>query len=341
MTARDGRDACGVGGMRAIDVVPSPLTLLLAADVPHADRAVRAGDLVRLARGVHTPAEAYRAAAPWDRYLTRVHAIALARPDAVFVMESAAALRGLPVFGEPRDVHVVVESPHTSRATRGIRTHSADRLPQIETLGGIRLASAADVAVDAARLRHPAIALGVACAALRADPGLSTAELARLNAERPSNRGARRALWPLERAVPAPESVLESISLAVIEWLGFPAPELQKWIRDDRLDFWWPQRAVAGEADGDVKYSGALGDARAALRARSARDARLLTRGVSATAHWGWSDVAAPRQLRAILLAAGLRPERPEHPEPLRTLGLALASAPQRETAPVHRDTRF
>lgn len=308
------------------DVAPSPVPLIRAADAPHADRAVRSGELVRLIRGVYASAEEFRALAPWDRYLARVHAVALSWPDAVFVLESAAALRGLPVFGEPRDVHVLVAAPAKSRAQRGVRVHSAGRMPRIEMLGGIRVARTAETVVDFARLRHPAIALAVACAALRDDPEMTSEDFTRLSAERESSRGARRALWVFERATSVPESVLEALSLAVIEWLGFPAPELQKWIGGDRLDFWWKRWAIGGESDGDIKYSGAYGDARDALRARNARDARLLERGVSATAHWGSSDVTAHRQLRALLLAAGLPLVAPEHTQPLHTLAGALRS---------------
>ncbi|WP_454119151.1 hypothetical protein [Microbacterium lacticum] len=56
--------------------------------------------------------------------------------------------------------------------------------------------------------------------------------------------------WVIARASPVPESTLENLSLAVIEWLGFPAPELQRWFRgqavgdDDRVDMWWPQWGV-------------------------------------------------------------------------------------------------
>ena len=67
---------------------------------------------------------------------------------------------------------------------------------------------------------------------------------------------------------------------------------------------WWPQWGVAGEADGEVKYSGAFGDAREALHDRNVRDARLARRGVRATAHWALRDLVAFSQLRAILTAA-------------------------------------
>lgn len=328
----------GVTLLTPDDVVGCPVALILASDVPHADRAARSGVLVRLARGVYAGAAAYRDLPPWSRYLARVHAVALAWPDAIFVLESAAVLRGLPIFGEPADVHILVAAPHKARAQRGIRVHSAERMPVIERVGAVWVASVLDTVVDIARLRHPAVGLAVACAALRADPELTVAEVEKCDAHRLSKRGRRRGVWVYARATATPESPLEAVSLAVIEWLGFPSPELQKWILgptgvdDDRVDFWWERWRIAGEADGAEKYSGERGDARAALRARNRRDARLADRGVTATAHWAWDDIIAHEQLRALLRAAGLPLTGPKHGEPLRTLAAALRPAPPTST---------
>ncbi|MGL1316135.1 hypothetical protein ACSTLB_00325, partial [Vibrio parahaemolyticus] len=63
-------------------------------------------DLHRVRRAVYTPKHDWEALPEWDRYLLRVHAFALTRPDAVFPHESASALLGLPTFGHPRHIHV-------------------------------------------------------------------------------------------------------------------------------------------------------------------------------------------------------------------------------------------
>lgn len=318
------------------DIVPSPLPLLTRGDSPHSDRAVRSGQLVTVMRGVYADASLWRRLAPWERYLARVHAAGLVYPDAVFCLESAAALRGLTVFLEPSHVHIVLPHGATSRAIGGVRVHTSQRMPAVEHLGGLLVATPAEIAVDVARDRHNAVGLAVAGAVLRSEPSLTAEALAELSSSRPSSRGRRHARWVFDRATAIPESPLEYISLAVIEWLGFEAPELQTWIRggtgedDDRLDFWWPTWRIAGEADGDIKYSGELGDARDALRARSDRDARLIDRGVTATAHWGWRECTAIRPLRAVLLAGGLPIERPENAVQLHSLRRALRLPPPR-----------
>ncbi|MEU1970138.1 hypothetical protein ABZ477_00600 [Microbacterium sp. NPDC019599] len=273
---------------------------------------------------------AWSALRPWERYLAKVHATALRYPEARFVLESAAALRGLPVIGEPADVHVVDEPLATSRAVSGVRVHTAQALPDIREVGGLLVAAPEEIAVDMARLRHHAIGLAVAGMVMRQHPEIDPAALRELNRIRRSSRGRRHARWVIERATGEAESTLELVSLAAIEWLGFPEPELQKWIlgpdagRDDRLDFWWEATRTGGEADGDSKYDGQ--DAAAMLRTRRDRDARLLDRGVSATAHWGWTDVSRVTPLRAALLAAGLKPERPEDTAELRSLTRVLRS---------------
>ena len=312
------------------DVLPSPVALLRRDDIPHCDRAIRSQEVVRVARGVYADATEWRALRPWERYRARVHATAMIHPDAVFVLESAASLRGLPVFGEPRDIHLAASQAATSRSVSGVRVHTARHLPAIDEIGGLLVAAPAEIAVGIARGRHHAIGSAVAGAVLRQHSQISADELRLRNEKQASSRGRRHARWPLDRATGVPESTLEHVSLAVIEWLGFPAPELQKWIRggpdeeDYRLDFWWTHQRIGGEADGDSKLAGT--DALAALRSRRDRDAELIERGVSATAHWGWHDAVNAAPLRAALLAAGLRPERPEETAELRSLARLLSA---------------
>ncbi|EPD83968.1 hypothetical protein HMPREF1529_02005 [Microbacterium sp. oral taxon 186 str. F0373] len=314
------------------DVRQCPVPLISRAAEPHIDRAVRSGHLVRVMRGVYAPEALWRELKPWDRYLTRVHAAARCYPDAVFVRESAAALRGLPVFGEPPHVHAVALGSSATHAVGAIRLHAAERPPQFENLDGMLVATGLEIAVDAARLRHPAVARAVADAALRADPRLTTGHMRALSETHPSSRGRRRARDVFDRASAVPESPLESVSATVIEALGFPLPEMQLWVRgpepgeDDRVDFAWSRegRLIGGEADGDIKYSGTLGDARAALRERHARDARLMRRGVHTVHHWAWADVAEPSRLRAILLSAGVQILRQPNLPLLGSLGGAL-----------------
>lgn len=321
------------------DAVPCPIPLLRRGDAPSTSRVIRTGELTAVMRGVYVVTAQWRTLAPWERYLVRVYAAAITYPGAVFCGESAAALHGAPVFLEPTHVHIVA-SPAiaTSRPVAGVRFHTAVSMPATTMLGGFAVVTAAETAIDIARARHNAIGLAVAGAVMRADPTVTRDVLTAINEGRPTKRGRRRARWVIERATPVPESPLENVSLAAIEWLGFPAPELQQWVRgrtgedDDRVDFLWPDWRIAGEADGALKYSGELGDAREALRERGARDARLFDRGIRATSHWDWADAATSAQLKAKLLAAGLPLIDVEDTAQLRSLAFALGA--RRSTNP-------
>ena len=323
--------------------LPPPVPLIRSSDIVHAERHVSLGRLVRVRRGVLATASSWSALKPWERYLARVYAVAMTYPDVVFTHESAAAILGLPIFGEPREVHVLDTPRATARVSGGIRIHTtaADRV--ILDVGGILVTSASDVAIDLASFRHRAVGLAVADAALRSDPLLTVEALVAANEGRLSSRGRRVARWALHRASPLAETALESLSRAAIEWLGFGEPELQREFRTgdkiDRCDMWWPEARIVGEADGDVKYDGSLQPSSAAIRREKDRD-RRLRHHADGIGHWGWADVAEVAPLRLALRQAGLRPIAPESSLELATLRSALRppGAPGRETAIGHRE---
>lgn len=306
---------------------PSPIALVRSEEVPNSTREVRRGRVTRVTLGIYAPAAEWSALAPWDRYLARVHAAVIRHPYAVLALESAAAIHGLPIFGDPRTVHVRSSDSARSRLSGGVQVHTTSESNEIAMVGSVAATTQTDTVVDIARSRHPALALAVADAALRAEK--TTHELlVATNESRRSSRGRRRARWVLDRASPAPESALESVDRAVIEWLGFPEPELQVAFGSDRVDKWWAPWRVAGEGDGDIKYDGRFGDASDLLRRRHARDARLISSGANAVPHWGWPEVIAFEPLAAILRSAGLPTVAPRTTEPLFSLRQALNPTP-------------
>jgi hypothetical protein len=319
-------------------VAPSPIALLRSRDVAHPERAVRRGEIVPLRAGVYADTRQWEKLAPWDRYLARVHAVAVARPDALFSHESAAVLLGLPIFGDPVVVHVLAGPGTTARLVAGVRIHNGTHDRKLVQLGGMLLTSAADTAVDIARTRHPAIGLAVADAALRADPALSRAMLVALNENRSSKRGRAIARWPLHNATPLAATAVESVSRAALEWLGFPPGSLQVSLRSrtgevDRPDFLWPELGVAGESDGDLKYDGRYGSPVEILKRQRQRDARLREQ-LKAVAHWGWFEATTVDPLRTLLLGHGLRPVQPENPAALFSLRRAVAPAAPHRVVP-------
>ncbi|SFS08341.1 Transcriptional regulator, AbiEi antitoxin, Type IV TA system [Microbacterium sp. cf046] len=320
-----------------------PLPLFRSSVIPHAERGVASGELIRVRRGILAPSSLWLALPPWRRYEARVHAVAMTHPGVVFYRESAAAIRGLPVFGEPPEVHILDTPGATARSSGGIRVHVTAEDRVVDSRGGILITSLADTVIDLARGRHGAIGLAVADAALRLESDLTVEGLVAQNESRVNSRGRRLARWALHRATPLAETVLESVSRAAIEWLGFADPELQvEFRRDgvvDRVDMWWEDAHVIGEADGEIKYDGSFGPAAAAIAREKERD-RRLRRHASGLGHWGWRDVAQIGPLRETLLQAGLRPVGAESSREL--YGLSSVLRPPRasriESAPARRD---
>jgi hypothetical protein len=322
---------------------PPPLPLFRSSDIPHAERGVASGDLVRVRRGIVAPASLWWALASWRRYEARVHAVAMTHPEVVFCRESAAAIRGLPVFGEPLEIHILDTPGATSRSSGGIRLHVTAEDRVIDSRGGILVTSLADTVIDLARTRHGAVGLAVADAALGVDPHLSVEALVAQNESRADSRGRRVARWALHRATPLAETVLESVSRAAIEWLGFADPQLQVEFRTegvvDRVDMWWEDARVVGEADGEVKYDGSFRPAAVAIAREKERD-RRLRRHASGLGHWGWRDVAQVTPLRTTLHQSGLRTVAAESSRELHRLSAVLRPprASRIETAHARRD---
>lgn len=325
-----------------VPIAPCPVRLHVASDAaptarPRDDRA-----LVRVRHGIWTDAAAWRTLAPWERYLARVHAVALRRPDAVFCRESAAALWGQPTFGEPRDIHLF-----DSRATRSHRVgdvvrHAALAPPRIVDADGFLLTAPADTAVALARALPPAWGVAAVDATISGRQlGLcEIAELWNVLSFQADRRHRRRCVWALDHADPRSESVGESVSRAVISWLGFEKPELQHPFHfeghDDRCDFFWPRCGVVGESDGYGKYRTA-----ADLVAEKRREDRLR-RHLRGFARWDWNDAMRADPLRRALEASGVRRIHPPQPAMLATLThpAPAPGAPRRAPAvpPVRRN---
>ncbi|WP_460785657.1 hypothetical protein [Microbacterium tumbae] len=279
----------------------------------HTERGWRAGRLRRLFRGVYVQTDLWDAAPPWERQLVRVHAALANNPQRVACNESAATLLGVLIAYPSRPVHVLHDGS-SSREYGGIRTHVSIDAREIIEVDGIRLTAPAATAVDIARSRPPAESLAYADALMRLFPTLSADALTAFNESLVSGRGRRQARWALSRATGEPESVLESASVALIEWLGYPPPLLQYEFRfegqRDRGDFYWPESNILGEADGDQKYNGSFGAPASAILAEKHRENRLR-RHLSGLARWGWTEANAIDPLDTALQNAGLRRVRP------------------------------
>jgi hypothetical protein len=297
----------------ALRTAPAPLIAAGNALLLGAHPSTNA-DLHRVRPGIYTSRRAWEDLPAWDRYLLRVHAFRLVRPGAMFSHESAAALRGLPLFGHPRDIHIFDERRERSLAYGDVHVHTSADRRRVQEVDGILLTTVADTVIDLARALPPAFGLAVADAAARTSD-VTGMELRAVLERQRNPRGRRRAEWVVSRTTPLAESVGESLSRAVIEWCGFPSPELQREHRVEgrryRSDFCWPEHRVIGESDGWMKY-GDGGDPTAsalAIREEKRRE-DALRRAEWRIARWDYAGVMTVTGLRDALTRAGLAPTR-------------------------------
>lgn len=307
-------------------LLPPPLRLIVADDSAPVARPRQIPGLHRVRHGVYAPLADWTRLPAWHRYLARVHAVALVRPGSVFCLESAASLQGMPVFGEPRDIHVFDADAAASRRFGDVAVHTSRTSRAMIEIDGIAMTAPVETAIDLARTLPPAFGLAVVDAVI-APRQLHTAsweELAELDSARAARRGVRRSGWILESCDARSESPGESVSRAVLSWLGFPAPLLQEEFCfegvDDRADFFWPRQRTIGESDGYGKYDAADTNASKSLFVREKVREDRLRRHVAGFARWDWSAAMRVDPLRRIVLAAGVPIEHPVQPAMLASL---------------------
>jgi hypothetical protein len=172
----------------------------------------------------------------------------------------------------------------------------------VESAGPIRVTSPARTVADCLRLLSTADALTVGDAAVVRY--LCLREEVQEVLDRcegwPFVLRARERLALLDRRRETP---LESVSFAEMLEAGLPLPDPQVQVSDDRgrfigrVDFYWKEYAVAGEADGLVKYGQLVdGDpvkARQALIEEKRREDRLRAMGIHVV-RWGLAELRKP-----------------------------------------------
>ncbi|CAN5229997.1 hypothetical protein BH20ACT5_BH20ACT5_17650 [soil metagenome] len=222
----------------------------------------RQGRWRRIRRGVYADAQMYDAIADQRRELHLLECAAvqlvLQRPF-VLSHSSAAHFYRLPFLGQP-PTEVCGTDSGQARYGKGYRI-SACTLAEahVDALDGWRLTSGARTVVDLARAASFKAGVVLADGALRL--GLATPQHLRDVVLYCSHlEGIGRAGRVCGFADGRAESVLESVSRVELVARGVPVPQLQVVIGDDdgiigRVDMLWEDLAVAGEADGKIKYT--------------------------------------------------------------------------------------
>lgn len=269
-------------------------------------------DLVRVRQSVYAPASKWGQLKPWEQYELRVRAFRLTHPREILSHDSALVANGLPLFGNPAQIHVF-DGQRTSSVTIGDVMHhtSVNGRPPVTT--GLGAATnLVDTAIDIGRIRNRAHSLAVWDAVLR--KGVDLDAIARRWRSQASSRGTRALAWLTQRATRDSESPGESVSRALIEWLGYASPVLQHPVETPegawRLDFAWLGARVAGEFDGYEKYNLHGAGVDEAFRQEKRREDSLRRAGFR-VARWEYHDLSDPMRLDRILRSAGLVPVNP------------------------------
>jgi hypothetical protein len=224
---------------------------------------------------------------------------------AVVSHRSALLAYELPIVGGLPRVPELTVPPRGRVDVPGAHMHRAN-LPRehVTIINGTPTTSVARTVVDVAR-HHPLQASVPAIDAALHRRLTTREELSAVLLLCWNWPGVRRAQRALRYSDGRAESPLESVSRLTVHAVGLPAAEPQCEIRDlagrflGRLDLYWDEFGVGGEADGRDKY-----DTRDALWAEKERQESIERTGL-VIVRWGW-DVAwrRPRELERRILAA-------------------------------------
>jgi len=262
--------------------------------------AASSGRLIRLRRGTFTAAATELVGPELDRYRIGQQGVAAALriPAATVSHVSAIGLHGLPLLEPVTWPCITLEPPLRTRPS-ALHVHRQPiPVGQLDPGSDIKLTNVARSCIDLTR--ECGLAAGVVAADAALHLGLCTpAELAAVYAESCRGRAGltegRRLLESLDANA---ESVLESVSRLAMA--GLPPPGTQVVIRTmhgrflARVDFYWPEFGLVGEADGRLKYTDDE-----LWREKERQDA-LAEHGL-VTVRWGWSIARRPAALRARL----------------------------------------
>lgn len=284
-------------------------------------RLAQAGALTRLADGAYVDAWEYAKAGEWTAFALRSRAFTLAcGPQAVAAAWSAGVLLDVPTISSPPSLPLAFV-PHGVRAGSNnmygcVRAVALPR-SHCAFASGCWLTPLPRTVVDIARTSSRADALVVADAAL--STRMSAVALRRVLDFEAGWRGVRDATWVVEHADPYAESPLETLGrLTFIEY-GLPLPISNAWVevgRDRyRVDHLLPDRWLAFEGDGSLKYDG-RGDAGRVVAEQREREWRLRESGVEVV-RYGW-DLARHDRGRLAARFRQIIADRPARPEPIR-----------------------
>lgn len=289
-------------------------------------RALRRGELVRVAAGTYADASSWQELEPIERHKARVFATAgRLRSTPVFSHFAAAALWDIRILGQwPTLVDVTMERATGGRSDGALRRHCTglDNVDVVE-FDGLFVTSPEQTAVDLARILPFPDAVVVMDSALwrrrKPHPLTSQDDILRLVDAAAGRKGFRGARAASRFATSLSDSPEESHSRVHIMLLGFPSPLLQHCFDlahggRAEVDFYWEEFKHVGECDGRSKYRDPK-----ILQGRSSDEVFFAEKGreneirsqVRQFSRWEPRELYPPQQLYDRLVRDGLPSSRP------------------------------
>lgn len=247
-----------------------------------------------------------------DRTLATARSI---EPGTVISHSSALALYGLPLYGIPLGLPTVTRH----RPGGGSRRSSALICANLPLEGATTVLDGVPVTTPARTIIDVTRTAGLESGVCAADEAIrkrlcSRSEL-RAEAEAAKGRtGVARARQLPELTSGLAESVLESLIRLILVLGGLPEPELQVrlGVRNGerfRVDFYWRQWRLVGEADGFGKYGATPEQIRESWVAERKRQCQLEDAGF-VVIRWTWQDIYRPDRIIRQVKDAMRRQER-------------------------------
>lgn len=228
--------------------------------------------------------------ARWRHAAPAIGAV-LVTPGAAASHSTAAVLLSIPLIFIPR-VPCVTVLPYYTGEVPGVHLHRCKRARLPPDFGTIGCTGIEGTAIDLAR--EHGVAAGVVALDFALHHKLTTPHL--LETEFMQCRrwpGVRRAREAASLSDGRSESVLETRSRLKMAEFGLPAPQLQVRIGNEwsgfvaRVDFYWDELGIVGEADGAVKYDGSDPEP---LQREKSRQEKLEDLGLEIV-RWGSADL--------------------------------------------------
>ncbi len=225
-------------------------------------RLERDGQLLQVATGVYAPAVAYEQSNSWSQFEIRSRAWALsARNDGHAADFSAAAVLGLPMWGQPPDLPRLLRpgSAHRghSRTPHGRIRYGWLPSPHQWLWSDVQVTSAAYTCIDVMRMGSRVQGLTIADYALAI--GIPRERLGQIADKLKRYKGMTSVDWILTRADARSESPLESAGRLVCLVFDLPVVIPNPWILGGssprRVDLLLPDHGIILEADGGLKYN--------------------------------------------------------------------------------------